>query len=410
MFTSFFKISFAIACFLSLAQMGYTQEAAKLNTASLNTRLTAYLASPEVKQSKSLDGIFDKVVPGSIKLVYKSGAVELSYAPKGQLSPQETNLLESELKTKILENLLGNFQGGLVGTKELETLLKKSTIFSVVSAPATLVQPTPLVGFDINLFKKRFDSLLANPDAGNSASVSRLNSLVKVDTDRIEWVPGKSLKVLYTPLSSGPLSDDETKEVESIIKGRLVSSVLGNYQGGMVSQKDFNEIMSFVSVEKFRNAAEVVGLERTPDWWWDPQSINPRPSNTQWILIRGQVHPLRTPRVGIAEQVDPIDPNLSSAKAYGMTMDALKAKRSSLALALLNHLMKDDASNPVYWFLKAVALYDLGRDAEGIEAAKKAGSLVGRAAVFQSVGSSLESIQGPRREFLKYAVTGVWVP
>ena len=72
--------------------------------------------------------------------------------------------------------------------------------------------------------------------------------------------------------------------------------------------------------------------------------------------------------------------------------------------------MKDDASNPVYWFLKAVALYDLGRDAEGIEAAKKAGSLVGRAAVFQSVGSSLESIQGPRREFLKYAVTGVWVP
>lgn len=390
--------------------MGYTQEAAKLNTASLNTRLTAYLASPEVKQSKSLDGIFDKVVTGSIKLVYKSGAVELSYAPKGQLSPQETNILESELKTKILENLLGNFQGGLVGTKELETLLKKSTIFSVVSAPATLVQPTPLVGFDINLFKKRFDSLLANPDAGNSASVSRLNSLVKVDTDRIEWVPGKSLKVLYTPLSSGPLSDDETKEVESVIKGRLVSSVLGNYQGGMVSQKDFNEIMSFVSVEKFRNAAEVVGLERTPDWWWDPQSINPRPSNTQWILIRGQVHPLRTPRVGIAEQVDPIDPNLSSARAYGMTIDALKAKRSSLALALLNHLMKDDASNPVYWFLKAVALYDLGRDAEGIEAAKKAGSLVGRAAVFQSVGSSLESIQGPRREFLKYAVTGIWVP
>ena len=390
--------------------MGYTQEAAKLNTASLNTRLTAYLASPEVKQSKSLDGIFDKVVQGSIKLVYKSGAVELSYASKGQLSAQETNILESELKTKILENLLGNFQGGLVGTKELETLLKKSTIFSSVSAPATLVQPTPLVGFDINLFKKRFDSLLANPDAGNSASVSRLNSLVKVDTDRIEWVPGKSLKVLYTPLSSGPLSDDETKEVESIIKGRLVSSVLGNYQGGMVSQKDFNEIMSFVSVEKFRNAAEVVGLERTPDWWWDPQSINPRPSNTQWILIRGQVHPLRTPRVGIAEQVDPIDPNLSSSRAYGMTIDALKAKRSSLALALLNHLMKDDASNPVYWFLKAVALYDLGRDAEGIEAAKKAGSLVGRAAVFQSVGSSLESIQGPRREFLKYAVTGVWVP
>lgn len=390
--------------------MGYTQEAAKLNTASLNTRLTAYLASPEVKQSKSLDGIFDKVVQGSIKLVYKSGAVELSYALKGQLSAQETNILESELKTKILENLLGNFQGGLVGTKELETLLKKSTIFSSVSAPATLVQPTPLVGFDINLFKKRFDSLLANPDAGNSASVSRLNSLVKVDTDRIEWVPGKSLKFLYTPLSSGPLSDDETKEVESIIKGRLVSSVLGNYQGGMVSQKDFNEIMSFVSVEKFRNAAEVVGLERTPDWWWDPQSINPRPSNTQWILIRGQVHPLRTPRVGIAEQVDPIDPNLSSSRAYGMTIDALKAKRSSLALALLNHLMKDDASNPVYWFLKAVALYDLGRDAEGIEAAKKAGSLVGRAAVFQSVGSSLESIQGPRREFLKYAVTGVWVP
>jgi len=411
MLPSHFKKSLGLAFVFGVAQVGLGQGGPQLDSTNLNKRLNAYLATPEIKQSKSLTLIYDKIVPGSLKLVNKAGRLELSYIPKGPLTSQEKSTLESDLKTKILENLLGNFQGGVLGTESLDSLLKKTTIVPVAETPpGTLSQPSPVVGFDIEKFKQRFASLLANPDTGSSASVNRLNSLVRVDMNRIEWVPGKSLKFFYTPVSSGPLSDEETMEVESILKGRLVTSVLGNYQGGMVSQKDFNEILPLVKVEKFRNAAEVVGLERTPDWWWDPQSINPRPSNTQLILIRGQVHPLRTPRVGIPEQVAPIDPNLSSARAYGLAMDSLKSNRSSLALALFNHILKDDANNPVFWFLKAVALYDLGRDAEGIEAAKKAESLVGRGEVFQSVGSALESIQGPRREFLKYAVTGVWVP
>lgn len=394
-----------------MVQIVSGQDDSKLNSANLNKQLSAYLSSSEIKRSKSLDPIFDKVVPGSLKLAYKSGGLELSYAPKGPLTVKEKTALESDLKSKILENLLGNFQGGLLGTDSLESILKKVTFIPVVEAsPGTLVKPTPTDGFDIAKFKQRFGALLANPDTGSLASVKKLNSLVKLETDRIEWIPGKSLKFFYTPLSSGPLSDEDTGEVESIIKSRLVPTVLGNYLGGMVSQKTFDEISPLVSVEKFRNPAVVVGIESTQDWYWDPQAIYPRPSNTQLILIRGQVHPLRTPRVGIVEQVAPIDPNLPSARAYGMAMDALKANRSSLALALFNHLIKEEANNPVYWFLKAVASYDLGRDAEGIEAAKKAESLVGRASVFQTVGSALESIQGPRREFLKYAVTGIWIP
>lgn len=411
MITSHFKKSLGVACFFSVFQMGFAQEGARLNSANLNSRLAAYLASENVKQPKSLATIFDKIVPGSLKLAYKQGQLEVSYSPKGSLTAQEKSALELDLKNKVLENLLGNFQGGLVGNEEQANLLKKTKFVEVVEATAgAFGQPTPVDGFDFAKFKQRLGNLLLNPDAGTVASINKLNSLVKLDLEKIEWIPGKSLKFYYTPLSSGPLSDEETKEVESIVKGRLVPTILGNYQGGMVSQKTFEAITPLVSVEKFRNAAEVVGIERTPDWWWDPQSIWPRPSNTQPIFIRGQVHPLRTPRTGIAEQVAPIDPNLPSARAYGMAMDALKANRSSLALALFNHLLKDDANNPVFWFLKAVALYDLGRDAEGIEAAKKAESLVGKAAVFQSVGSALESIQGPRREFLKYAVTGVWVP
>ncbi len=135
-----------------------------------------------------------------------------------------------------------------------------------------------------------------------------------------------------------------------------------------------------------------------------PQVLTPAQTRQLEALRIDRLSPTEAPRYGKNQPVPPINCEVPAAEAYVEGLRALKRFDSARALALFNHALSMDPTHPATLQLKAVALYDLGRDAEAAKAARQ-GKYFAREQPggLEELSRALEPIQGHRRAFLDHA-------
>lgn len=135
-----------------------------------------------------------------------------------------------------------------------------------------------------------------------------------------------------------------------------------------------------------------------------PQTLTPAQTRQLEALMIDRLSPTEAPRYGRNEVVPPINCEVPAGEAYVEGLRALKRFDSARALALFNHALSIDPTHPATLQLKAVALYDLGRDTEAAKAARQ-GKYFAREQPggLEELSRALEPIQGHRRSFLDMA-------
>lgn len=135
-----------------------------------------------------------------------------------------------------------------------------------------------------------------------------------------------------------------------------------------------------------------------------PRELTEAESRQQAALIIDRLSPIEAPRYGRNVPVPPINCEVPAAEAYAEGLRALKKFDSARALTLFNHALSIDPTHPATLQLKAVALYDLGRDHEAAQAARQ-GKMLAREQPggLEELSRALEPIQGHRRGFLDMA-------
>lgn len=135
-----------------------------------------------------------------------------------------------------------------------------------------------------------------------------------------------------------------------------------------------------------------------------PRELTEAETRQQAALIIDSLSPIEAPRYGRNAPVPPINCEVPAAEAYAEGLRALKKFDSARALALFNHALSIDPTHPATLQLKAVALYDLGRDHEAAQAARQ-GKILAREQPggLEELSRALEPIQGHRRGFLDMA-------
>ncbi len=135
-----------------------------------------------------------------------------------------------------------------------------------------------------------------------------------------------------------------------------------------------------------------------------PKTLTPAQTRQLEALMIDRLSPTEAPRYGRNEAVPPINCEVPAGEAYVEGLRALKRFDSARALALFNHALSIDPTHPATLQLKAVALYDLGRDAEAAKAARQ-GKYFAREQPggLEELSRALEPIQGHRRSFLDMA-------
>jgi len=135
-----------------------------------------------------------------------------------------------------------------------------------------------------------------------------------------------------------------------------------------------------------------------------PKPPTPAQSRQMAALRIDRMSPLAAPRYGKNEPVLPINAEVPAAEAYIQGLRALNRFESAKALALFNHALSIDPTHPATLQLKAVALYDLGRDGEAAAAARQGKNFAReQPGGLEELSRALEPIQGHRRAFLDLA-------
>lgn len=313
-------------------------------------------------------------------------------------NPAETQRVETKLR-QLLDDFMGQ---KLKVSPEIQRGLTKNLRLEPFGS-------NPVANGNLNLDQLRREVR----DRQNNNSAGWDTNQATVDANGISGYPNGGIQV---PYSSGQGSGNGgSNDLENQIKN-AIAGMMRNQLGESAKKLPLNHFTAKIFMIKRQDLSKPQLVNQDPKAveglslqgiccgdFINPTKPAPSPFNAE-AAAYDAAGPMAAPRFGKPARFASVNPELATSDAYSEAVRALKAFESGTALILLDHLIGKDAGDGILWQMKAVALYDLGRDAEAQDCARKGYQLLkGTPGGMELSTQSLTYIQGHRRKFLDLA-------
>jgi hypothetical protein len=310
-------------------------------------------------------------------------------------------------ETQRVENKLSQFLDDFMGQK-----LKVSPDVQRDLAKNLRLEPfgsNPVTNDKLNLDQLRREVR----DRQNNNSSGWDTNQGTVDADGINGYPNGGIQV---PYSAGQGSGNNgSNEIENQIRN-AIAEMMKNQLGESAKKLPLNYFSAKIFIIKKQSLNQPQLVNQPAKVTEEPYAtgiccgdltnapkaaLNPFNAEAAAFDAAG---PIAAPRFGKPARFGSVNPDLALSEAYSEAVRALKAFESGTALIMLEHLLAKDAGDGILWQMKAVALYDLGRDAEAQDCARKGYKLLSATPGGTEMSyQALTYIQGHRRKFLDLA-------
>lgn len=394
---------------LPTAGLTLFQPAAGWNPTELQKKIDQYLGVNKGKPIlEPIERIFGQ---GGITVSPNTSKPEIFIFTKKNLDQSEIDDLKTLIKTRILEPVFGNFQGGLAIPETVKTQLFEG--IQIRKLPDN--SPVDTAFFLVRLRQYYNDSRNADKRSG----LDRLS--LKVLS---AWIDVSKLE-LVVPV---PRKLSSVENIEAITRlNEIRNSIVGNYEGGLPDQT-LRDFVSRLSIRiEFQENVKPEPVTQLGHWQLValpfysvethlsrgghhkvlvPYDVAVVTYQYSWMWInRGSVNKPRvegSARLALAGRENgeyPIVPD-----NYGAAMSALKRGDSDRALNYLDRHLVASTSDVIAWRMRAIALYDLSRESEARETARYSEALARKTGLsMDEQARSLHAIQGARRDFVSSA-------